>query len=591
MIIDYLKNLDKKITNKQFLAIYLGLVLLWCLAFSFQGLNINEEGWQMSAYQQIFWNPSSVEYQFLYYLSIVIGGVWDLLFGWMGLYSSRILSIIVTCITAYISYLFFHKLIGRWYLLLGMFVLLVHGKDGIRCFEYTTIVFTLWACYLLYLGMIKNKNKYFLFSGFLLGINSFIRLPSVLLVLVLLSLIPYAVYNGKRTALKKLFVSLIGMLSGICAVIILMLLLGHFSIFTESINDILSAGKNSGSTHNVGTMIAGYVNNYELLLKYAILFFAAPVLALLLSMRDRYSKDRKTFFLLLLTVLLVSVSYALMNDNMIIPIFSILTVSLIIAAIIFRRDPTIEYAIIITLIATHVQCVGSDGGFLTSGNCFAISLPLALGLTSKTTKKLFHYPELRTMVYALLAAFFIVYMFRGFKAVVVHNVFYENSPRTTMWYKPDAHLATTLISRSNKQVLDSALVEIRKYVKKDDQLLCLEHLPMINYLTETRPYLSNSWPWSYDPGNLEIHIKRAEKEIKGLPVIIIGKNKAGFYSEYDPDWNNTNADANNIVHNVKRILLYQSFIKRHHYRTAWENYHFIIMVPPGYKPPEHVDGE
>ena len=50
-------------------------ILLYGLLVGFQGFDLCDEGWTMTAYQQIFICPQSVEYNFLYYVTLLVGGL------------------------------------------------------------------------------------------------------------------------------------------------------------------------------------------------------------------------------------------------------------------------------------------------------------------------------------------------------------------------------------------------------------------------------------------------------------------------------------------------------------------------------------
>lgn len=70
-------------------------ILLYGLLVGFQGFDLCDEGWTMTAYQQIFICPQSVEYNFLYYVTLLVGGLWEKLFGWGGYLSFRLLTVLV----------------------------------------------------------------------------------------------------------------------------------------------------------------------------------------------------------------------------------------------------------------------------------------------------------------------------------------------------------------------------------------------------------------------------------------------------------------------------------------------------------------
>ena len=66
------------------------LVVLLQLVFIFQGLNFTDSGFAAVFYQRIFSDPSSVQYNFTYWLTGIIGGGWLQLFPGLGLLGLRI---------------------------------------------------------------------------------------------------------------------------------------------------------------------------------------------------------------------------------------------------------------------------------------------------------------------------------------------------------------------------------------------------------------------------------------------------------------------------------------------------------------------
>ncbi len=72
------------------------------------------------------------------------------------------------------------------------------------------------------------------------------------------------------------------------------------------------------------------------------------------------------------------------------------------------------------------------------------------------------------------------------------------------------------------------LNEIQKYVESGDTLLAFIELPMVHYLTNTRPYLSTSWPKLLYSDNLFKEQLYCSAERKTLPVVIRQKVNMGL---------------------------------------------------------------
>lgn len=86
-----------------FLLIYLGTLFCYKTIVSIQGFDMCDEGWVLSAYQQIFNDPTACEYQFLYYNTLLVGGLWNLVFGSLGYFGFRLLGALFSTAIAYLS--------------------------------------------------------------------------------------------------------------------------------------------------------------------------------------------------------------------------------------------------------------------------------------------------------------------------------------------------------------------------------------------------------------------------------------------------------------------------------------------------------
>ena len=99
IMLEKIKNMSEWV----FLILFLGTLFCYQAIIGIQGFDMHDEGWVLSAYQQIFNDPSTCEYQFLYYNALPIGGLWNMLFGLWGIYGFRILSALCSVATAYVG--------------------------------------------------------------------------------------------------------------------------------------------------------------------------------------------------------------------------------------------------------------------------------------------------------------------------------------------------------------------------------------------------------------------------------------------------------------------------------------------------------
>ena len=92
-------------------------------------------------------------------------------------------------------------------------------------------------------------------------------------------------------------------------------------------------------------------------------------------------------------------------------------------------------------------------------------------------------------------------------------------------------------TKERSKIINDVLEVIDSYVDKDDYLLVYDNAPMLNFLTKTKPYMGISWVWVYDSKTFDTKLKKAEKEIITLPIVVQQKfTTIAFFSEPDKDY-------------------------------------------------------
>lgn len=519
------------------LFILVGSVMLYHLVVGLQGFDMADEGWSMTGFQQIFNDPQSVEYLFLYYLTNIVGGVWNVLFGWGGIYAFRVLTAIFMTLTVCVVWRMLRPHFSFWSIMAGIWASFFCSYYGIMVFyhNYLTAFLAVCSAAALYKALVSDDLRWMAASGFIIGCNVFVRLPNLSLTSLILLLLPYYLYhrNARRTGLHCCS-AMGGFLLGAGSMVLLMLALGHLGIFTNAVGSGFSATSDCESNHQFSQMVRRYLSVYKTI--FTIGFF---------------------------------------NNLYSVYLFGTLGWLWI---MLFRRSRR-EYVYLSTtaVIILHCLPLGSDYGVTNIGeNCVYLATPLLTAIiwkeidaaaVSNRSRSL-----LRTSTIVLLCLFFA----RGGKQIMGQCYFDEGS-RVEKTHLIDHPLATTFTTLRNCHLLNPLLRELSRHISKDDYLLCFQNNPTIHFLTQTRPYLYNPWVWAYDPSNMEQHFKRAEREHNVLPVIVRDKSLPPYWYEYDPDWDNEHAE-NTYFHKNKKIHLIRAFIRRHHYQLVWENEVFQVLI-------------
>jgi hypothetical protein len=129
-------------------------------------------------------------------------------------------------------------------------------------------------------------------------------------------------------------------------------------------------------------------------------------------------------------------------------------------------------------------------------------------------------------------------------------------------------------TKERATVVNELLQESSKYIKKNDYVLAYDCIPMFHFLTETRPFMPNAWPWLYLPDAFKYELYKSINKSKVLPVIIIQKVNT-LYSNWPQ---NVNLERIRTDSDSERDSIMNDFMKNNNYTTIWENIAFEIRV-------------
>jgi len=133
-------------------------------------------------------------------------------------------------------------------------------------------------------------------------------------------------------------------------------------------------------------------------------------------------------------------------------------------------------------------------------------------------------------------------------------------------------------TKRRASIINPLLAQLDKMLEPNDYLFTYNKIPMVHFLTETKPYMYNPWVQIYDYNSFEKKLNKAEKEIEELPVVVQQKFET-IYQFSDPidDYMSTNK-VNSDFHSNENNAIMNSFLKRHNYRVVWSNDYFNIYV-------------
>ena len=121
-------------------------------------------------------------------------------------------------------------------------------------YDSLSVTFAVWILYFFVNGFEKGSYRKIAISGFLVGINIFVRTPN-LVYLGLGFLLVLFCFFCKKSIRKHLQAFFCGTLVGVFVVIMLMLSLGHFGAYIVGLKSLAGVAESGAESHNMASMI------------------------------------------------------------------------------------------------------------------------------------------------------------------------------------------------------------------------------------------------------------------------------------------------------------------------------------------------
>lgn len=105
-------------------------------------------------------------------------------------------------------------------------------------------------------------------------------------------------------------------------------------------------------------------------------------------------------------------------------------------------------------------------------------------------------------------------------------------------------------------------------------------MPGLNYMTDTRSYISNAWLWCLSGAELERQLQAAMSKNTPLPVVLRQNFRTtNLWGEYDPNFMDVNHLPENVLSRPDQIKAMNNFLDMNHYKIVWTNRYFDILLP------------
>ncbi|MCD8155619.1 MAG: hypothetical protein LUF78_13225 [Clostridiales bacterium] len=291
---------------------YIRIILIAALIFyplvgAFWGLDLGDTGYHLFAYTNLASNPEKINYTT--YLSTVIGYVWNLLFGWMGLIAFNLLEVFLEWALMAVVYRSFRDLLGDLTTLSGLLIAVIAADTYLNIFNYHQLnaFFLVVILCLEIRGITGDKCRYSLFAGIVYMLLVFSRVGSVVAVVTCFLYVYDKVMYGiswKRMAQHLLcFAAGVGIVAGVLLTVLVAS--GNMQYFINNIFRLEGIASDESSAYSLRNLMTILIEgNLEVIASGFLFAASAGVLACAFNIGFHHCETRlKKVFCVLIAFL------------------------------------------------------------------------------------------------------------------------------------------------------------------------------------------------------------------------------------------------------------------------------------------------
>ena len=535
---------------------FVSLVITLIIMFCYQAMNIFwsleplDPGYYLTTYDNILDAPECVLDTFGQYLTNILGGCIIELFPSIGFVGFRLIGTALILLSVVLVFYTFKQEIKVSHILLGSSLVVIcyaHVSNGntfnngiLSCFLYVC------AITVLYKGILSGNSLLFLLSGVIVGVNIFVRIPNLLGLLLSVAILFSDIIQGRGNKLKwkECLLFICGVLLGIFLIIVTMLLLGHEHLFLQSLLGLGHSATSAESSHSMISLIISQFYTYYNGIVSICLFFGAFYI---MKRVERCHLAKWTLFVLASFFLFYHIYLDTTSNNT----WALATAGCIM--ILCGHKDKLSLIATLGLFMLIVEPIGTNSGYGQASLPALIAAPVASMAVIN-----------RDNIYFVMVACLAILM----KTIKQGN-FNEFGPLYEKKYKIESPECSFLYTTQDRaKVLNESLPELKKYIHKKDTLFIYDALPILNYLTHTRPAGGNSVP-GYSLNFLDRLSKMNYK-----PKILVHKFET--FGNWEMQTRNNLID--DLCANNEKMTINQ-YIVINNYKVVWENSYFILLFP------------
>ncbi|RJV71693.1 hypothetical protein DWY90_12435 [Coprococcus sp. AF27-8] len=616
-----MKNLIKKIDyvkgEKVIKILLMSGIVLYPLLTSFFGIDLGDTGIHMFNYENIFSNPEKVG--FTSYFTSVIGNLWLMLFGNLGIWGLNLLEVIMEIAMATVVYKAFGKNLGEVQTLFGIFIAILASDTYLNVFNYHQFNVFLLILILIcqYKAITEDKRLFSLFAGVFFTVVVCSRMGSVTaIVTCFLYLFWYMCENKDIKFLLRHMGSFLAGTLGMGSVMAGVLFLsGQTAYFIANISRLFGLASSSGGGYSMDNLWSTFIfGNLDAIASGFIFLSAGIVLVLGFGMifTSKETEIKRRVFNILFGLVTVGVAgYQLIyaydvneapnwpqmttGPSFFIGLFYVITFFSIFYHL-HAKDGKTEIALIgvESIILPLLTIAGSNTGtkhvILAFWFIAPISVSSVFALLKKSSVQLINEMASKLGIVikysALVLTLFVLCVSGGYKFfdMIYATMNFDSTDRSSLRYSiENDKLKFMKTTKREADAVNGVLQTVSNLQKKDteeEKLMVFGGSILLYSLTDMEAYVQ---PWvsnpNYSEEKLLQDIKKAEQESDTLPIIIYCRTNNYYGFE---EWNYNvliDSEKSNMYGGKKE--LFAEYLEEKNYSIEYMNDYYVVMAAQG----------
>lgn len=555
-------------------------VVIYPLLFVWQGLDFTDMGYWLTGYQQFLESPESINEGLLNWLSYAAGFVVESIAGqYLGVIAFKIAFVAVNWLCVFLVYTVlrdcFRENSRNIVLLIAVLTLLYVTKatDNWIGYNNLTALFYLTGATFLYFGLTRETRLFIFLSAFILSANTFVRFPNILGagLVVIIGLFALVEHKNLKFAVHYIAIFTAGFFSGYLSILLAIILIGHYEFYKNGLTAIFQIAADKDSHHASGRLLSLFFKDHFRALIYGGISIVTGMLL---------SKAIKNFapyvkWIVIVLVAFMSAMVLISSEMWKWVITGICYYVLVFSMYIFYKSSSRKFIIAsLAFLILLLVPLGSSNGMRNSVYGVWLALPAVLLIIMNSKYYLHNHPLLNKLDTNFLVRLGIVSITLLSILSAYGYTYRDSGIRTSMKHHIDHELLRgVLTTQPRAEVVNELLRKVGSLVSKQETLLVYNEIPMVHYLTHTKPWLNNPWPMLYTPEKIERLMKsNEEKNIIPSYVVRATGNTA------NRDWPSGVRTFGRQDRKDDSRELFKQFIERHNYKIVWENNYFQILA-------------